>query len=732
MPGVQSPPADSFPYDDDAQAEDDDEEEVEVEEEEEDGEEEEEEEGDDAAEEEEEEEEEDKGNQSDSPDKADDDDRDDARENVKSQRDGGFGSGSSTRGDFGLDVALAETNRSVEVVVDKKDAGTVSEKNSSTNYTNPNSNSNADLSKTSILSSADGKEMVAAMQMNSFFGRKDVPHSHGETKQMDMQSGDDRTEIASRLASSGIETRSLTPGTEIKDQNKRPAIICDFYAKGWCIKGSSCRFLHVKDHQNKELPRREGEVAADCKREVQLEGLKETTQTARSPGDPLAASVGNKSLFSSQRIQPWDHIESKTSHHLPKLPKLPLLQRDESFPFSFKDIGIDRKGQNRSANDYGNRGSVFRDRLCPEYTVSSSHHFMNPSSHSRIVGDLASVQCQPPYNSLPSSLSSHPRNSSASNSLLATGTLASNQVSSWTGSLLPFSYSSLNASHLGSSSSSLLQGSSHFSGDKLKSTKRKISSNDWEPSVPFRPSFLLRSLISPPGSKYDPLRDSIELPKLGETSLRASLHSQGSSILNSSHQQDSGDVVSEPRGLACKDETMSVSSHNTNHGKDMQTAEVEVVGTSSDRKHRNLLKQENSLGSSAAKDITAAKSDGRHQRLGPRDSVDVKIDSFRQKNKMEAGHIMEGGVDKESKALRQFRAALIDSVKESLKPKWREGLLSKDAHNKIVKKAVEKVLSTLQPDQMPTSMELVMQFLASSRPKIDKLIEGYTEIYGKL
>lgn len=120
---------------------------------------------------------------------------------MKSQRDGSFGSGSSTRGDFGLDVALAETNRSVEVVVDKKDAGTVSEKNSSTNYTNPNSDSNADLSKTSNSSSADGKEMVASMQMNSFFGRKDVPHAHGETKQMDMQSGDDRTQIASRLDS---------------------------------------------------------------------------------------------------------------------------------------------------------------------------------------------------------------------------------------------------------------------------------------------------------------------------------------------------------------------------------------------------------------------------------------------------------------------------------------------------------------------------------------------------
>lgn len=29
--------------------------------------------------------------------------------------------------------------------------------------------------------------------------------------------------------------------------NKKPAIICNYFARGWCIKGSSCRFLHKKE-----------------------------------------------------------------------------------------------------------------------------------------------------------------------------------------------------------------------------------------------------------------------------------------------------------------------------------------------------------------------------------------------------------------------------------------------------------------------------------------------------
>lgn len=47
--------------------------------------------------------------------------------------------------------------------------------------------------------------------------------------------------------------RSPPPSTELKDGNKRPAIVCDFFAKGWCIKGKSCRFLHIRDATSKQL-----------------------------------------------------------------------------------------------------------------------------------------------------------------------------------------------------------------------------------------------------------------------------------------------------------------------------------------------------------------------------------------------------------------------------------------------------------------------------------------------
>lgn len=76
-----------------------------------------------------------------------------------------------------------------------------------------------------------------------------------------------------RLVASEIETGSHSPGAEIKDQNKRSAVVCDFHAKGWCIKGSSCRFLHVKDRLNYDLLQCKGDGATNYKVEVQLEGI---------------------------------------------------------------------------------------------------------------------------------------------------------------------------------------------------------------------------------------------------------------------------------------------------------------------------------------------------------------------------------------------------------------------------------------------------------------------------
>jgi len=101
----------------------------------------------------------------------------------------------------------------------------------------------------------------------------------------------------------------------------------------------------------------------------------------------------------------------------------------------------------------------------------------------------------------------------------------------------------------------------------------------------------------------------------------------------------------------------------------------------------------------------------------------IKVSRARQESEMDAGHKIDGDMHKESKALRHIRAALIELVKELLKPTWRDGHLSKDAHNVIVKKAVDKVLSTIQSHQVPTTMESVKQYLSSYRPKIEKLVE---------
>lgn len=44
--------------------------------------------------------------------------------------------------------------------------------------------------------------------------------------------------------------RTLPSVTQDTESNKRAAIQCSYYAKGWCIKGTSCRFLHVKENKD--------------------------------------------------------------------------------------------------------------------------------------------------------------------------------------------------------------------------------------------------------------------------------------------------------------------------------------------------------------------------------------------------------------------------------------------------------------------------------------------------
>ncbi|KAF3451446.1 hypothetical protein FNV43_RR07541 [Rhamnella rubrinervis] len=693
-------------------------------------------------------------------------------------------------------LAFAEKNGIL--LDDKRDVQSLPEKISSKQRSDLHCGSNSHLchietmeAKTTSSPGVIGKEVDVSKQTSECCGREaNHLESEDEINEKDKQSGDNKKRVASRLASD-MDSHSLSPGADIIDGNKRQAITCDFFAKGWCIKGSSCRFLHVKDNPSNIHPQHEGEVSAANRVEVRLdEGVRDTTEGSRSKSshDLLASLVGDNSAFSvhfaSEGAQKLEQIESERRNHFPEKHDFLSLQKEElpvstslsavqldssrgdsGFPPLFKDVGRERKRQNWPDSDCGNNelltsrcGSVLRNSLHPEYGFPSSGYTIvadkysigKPSSHSSSFEEVASIR-------------SHHM-----------------QLSYFTTNE-PFSIFKLK-------SSSFLQNSSSMSGsepDNLPSTsipllsaelKRKISSNDWEPSVPFRPSFFIPPAISSPGSQYDPLCDSFELPKiemmLGLASnddinsvsshnaykknvLDKSCHTREEDILANEAEafvtsvgSQNETVPEEEIALELSDVGDNIQTDKNSDGRHRRDGSRHVKELKVDRIRQNkeeevdcimdetMLKEENALELSDVGDninlnrITDG-SDGRHQRDGSRHIKDLKVDRVTQNKEQEVDCIMGETVHKESKALRQFRVALLDLVKELLKPKWREGNLSKDAHNTIVKKAVEKILNSLQHHQVPTTMESIKQYLSLSRPKIIKLVEGYADKYGK-
>ena len=347
-------------------------------------------------------------------------------------------------------------------------------------------------------------------------------------------------------------------------------------------------------------------------------------------------------------------------------------------------------------------------------------------------------------------------------SLSTTGIFPSQNISSLTRS--SFSFSSLDKDRLGaqkfpgsvgeklaSGSTCWLRSSSPFSGSEsgnlslknvsgdplhIAERRTKISSNDWEPSVPFRSSFLIAQNLSSPGSLYDPIRDSIEQPNFGDGFSKSS--SRPETSMNTYLSIDSDPVLKrtlDPEFGLGKQSSFSFGHHifhddmsdKNFQGKNLFTTEGENVNSSHAEQQSSLYKDEKVLSPSGLKDIPIANK--MHFDSGSSIELDVrrqkkelKIDSGRQNNEMDVD-LKTDGEQKESKALRYFRAALVDFVKELVKPFWREGQLSRDAHKIIVKKAVDKVLSTLQPHQIPSAEESIKQYLFASEPKISKVVE---------
>lgn len=85
--------------------------------------------------------------------------------------------------------------------------------------------------------------------------------------------------------------------------------------------------------------------------------------------------------------------------------------------------------------------------------------------------------------------------------------------------------------------------------------------------------------------------------------------------------------------------------------------------------------------------------------------------------------VEEGNGSKDDKGMKLFRVALVEFVKEILKPTWKGGQLSREVHKTIVKKVVDKVTGTLQGDHVPKTQEQIDRYMSFSKLKLTKLVE---------
>ncbi|WCJ29068.1 Zinc finger CCCH domain-containing protein 38 [Euphorbia peplus] len=161
-----------------------------------------------------------------------------------------------------------------------------------------------------------------------------------------------------------------------------------------------------------------------------------------------------------------------------------------------------------------------------------------------------------------------------------------------------------------------------------------------------------------------------------------------------------------------------ISDKNVNYGreevdnKSSQVTKSELGGNSVVAKENNGVVTEESTKAEENKDA---------QENGPLDNndADEKADDGKK------------GKDKDGKVLRAFKFALVEFVKETLKPTWKEGQMTKDAYKNIVKKVVEKVSGTMKEANVPQTQEKIQQYISLSKPKLTKLVQAYVEKFQK-
>ncbi|KAG0481564.1 hypothetical protein HPP92_012422 [Vanilla planifolia] len=553
--------------------------------------------------------------------------------------------------------------------------------------------------------------------------------------------------------------RSSSPCPKVDQVNKKPAITCVFYASGWCIKGNTCKFRHQDGFNLTELQTKEDSTRNSIKSEYLCtsgsEELVEQTKESVSLLDTsnVEGSSESKSLLQRALVRtygPESNVSSKFHDNDMNFQIGNSLAREEcKRPFGKVDHIENKTEMQCSDNAFSSTNSLIEgepydgishddslykstvsrtqqiDASLPEYShypVSSSVTFnrlqnsTNSTAYSR-TGDIAirsGHQLFLNHESYPSHVLS---------TSLVTEMGHSFQLSK---SDYSFSWAASSPTSASSQRKMYLEGHTMLDRDKgclgspchdfqgmrkhndFPSSWRnsKIGYDSWEPSQPFRPSMaIVTSSISSPGSQYDPILDSIE------PAVCNARNCQMNSFDKSSFEPTNvgTGLYSRVSAVSQNWEDALVKNVSLQYGSADSIAHV-VSGTS-----------KNEIGYMSTPNIQ--KTQNPDPLLERSTAKDVELGTIR-KNVVDKGRN-----NKESKSLKIFQAALVDFMKELVKPWWREGQLSKDVHKTIVKKSVEKVLSVLHPQQVPSTPETINHYLITSKPKLLKLVEGYVQKY---
>lgn len=217
------------------------------------------------------------------------------------------------------------------------------------------------------------------------------------------------------------------------------------------------------------------------------------------------------------------------------------------------------------------------------------------------------------------------------------------------------------------------------------------------PALPVSNTFIKPDPAIGLPKQYDPMRDGIE-PKNADASGVPPAIPPCTKIAE--------DEVETPSQLS--------NSGRQNCGDSIKAASSEVV------KSDHLVQLQPGQNTQVNKDINEVVAEER--RNSPDDHKSTK-ENGPPENMDQNGGPDESKKTKDMKGIRAFKFALVEFVKELLKPTWKEGQITKEDYKTIVKKVVDKVTGTMQGAHIPQTQEKIDHYLSFSKPKLSKLVQ---------